>query len=74
MKQITLILSDDYDDIVSVTAIGHSDKSTGMSANVLTAACVVIDGDTLYFPKETQSQFIRQYGERKELDNDTKTL
>lgn len=69
MKQITLILSDDYDDIVSVTAIGHSDKSTGMSTNVLTAACEVIDGDTLYFPKEAQSQFIRQYGERKELDN-----
>lgn len=61
MKQITLILGDGYDDVISVTVIGRS----GILTNISVEAYKVNDGDTLYFP-ESIKPFIEMSQGKKE--------
>lgn len=46
MKRVILIIDDDHDDVLSITAVG----TCGNAANVCTRAFKIDDGDIIYIP------------------------
>ena len=50
MKKVTLIIGDDYSDVISITAIA----TRGNVTNVNTSAHRINDGDFIYIPETTK--------------------
>ena len=50
MKKVTLIIDDDYSDVISVTAIG----TRGNITNVNVTAAKIDDGDVIHISTETE--------------------
>lgn len=55
MKRITVIIDDDYADIVSITAIGTIQISgREVETNAMSTVREISDGDVIYLPKDME--------------------
>ena len=53
MKKVTLIIDDDYSDVISITAIA----TRGNVTNVNTSAYEINDGDIIHIPVKEGEQY-----------------
>ena len=56
MKKVTLIIDDDYSDVITITAIA----TRGNVTNVNTSAHRINDGDFIYIPETTKTMEVNK--------------